>query len=104
MNMRKYIQDQVDAMKVGERLVVKRRDFADAFRCGFPSIYNTPMEAFLSAQVGSAWGRIRATENPETGDIVVSKHEESDNRHYVDPDRAHLFKRGADGYLHHIDE
>ena len=81
--------------------MIDGRTFQDAYPCGFPSIYENHEQAFLSSMVGSAWGVWRVNRNVETGDYTISKHpyRESGKRYYVDPDRAHLFKRMPDGTL-----
>lgn len=99
MNERAYVMQIVKKLKVGEVIIIDRRLFEDAFPCGHFSIYNNPMQAFLSSMIGSAWGGWRVNRSPESGDYTVSRHEESDKRYYVDPDREHLFKRMPDGTL-----
>jgi hypothetical protein len=95
---RKFLQEMVRRMKVGEYLKVDGREFVRAFPCGWPSMYRTNTEAFLSAQIGSSWGCVRATQDPINGTVTISKHEEDTRRHYVDPDREHLFKKDVDGF------
>ena len=99
MTEREHIHLECYRMKVGERAILPRRLFNVAFPCGYPSIYQTSIQAFLSGMIGSGCGVWRAEQDPETGDIMVSRHEESKKRYYVDPDREHLFKRVEDGSL-----
>jgi hypothetical protein len=95
-----FIQAEVDKMKIGQRLVIPRHVFEDAFNdVGWPSIYNTSIESFLSKQIGSAWGCIRCECDLMTGDYIISKHEESEKRYYTDPDREYLYDRQHDGTL-----
>ncbi|KKM78061.1 hypothetical protein LCGC14_1363780 [marine sediment metagenome] len=94
-----YIKAQCNRMKVGDCLRINRFEFSDAFAFGWPTIYETPIQAFLSSMMGSMWGVWRAEQDLETGDIIISRHEESKKRYYVDPDREHLFKRVEDGTL-----
>jgi hypothetical protein len=96
---RSMIDDHCANMKPGQRVTITRRIFLEAYPCGWPSIYETPEQAFLSSKIGSAWGCWRVTVDPFSGDRIISRHEESDRRVYVDPDRAHLFERGEDGFL-----
>ena len=97
MNSRSYIRHILSKMKCGEHIVIDRRCFQEAYPCGWPSIYETSEQAFLSSQVGSAWGTWRVRIIPENGNRIVSKHEPSEERYYVDPDREHLFKRQRNG-------
>jgi hypothetical protein len=99
MAERDFIQMHVDRLNLGQCVTFDGLVFARAFPCGFPSIYNTSVEAFLSRQVGSAWGCIRAEQDPLTGNVTVSRHEEGQHRVYVDPDRAHLYRRDEHGHL-----
>lgn len=93
---RQYIMRQLDTMKTGQKILIDRYDFIDAYPCGWPSIYHTPIEAFLSSMQGSAFGCWRVEEN-KNGDFIISKHVESSKRHYIDPDREYLFDRQKDG-------
>jgi len=86
-----------DTVGEGERIAIDRRIFEEAFPCGFPSIYKTPEQAFLSTMIGSAWGIWKVETNFETGNVIISKHKGSNKRYYVDPDREHLFKKLPDG-------
>jgi hypothetical protein len=94
-----YIKVQCYEMKVGEYIKFNWYDFSDAFAFGWPTIYETPIQAFLSSMMGSGCGVWRAEQDPETGDVIVSRHKESKKRYYVDPDRKHLFKHVEDGTL-----
>jgi hypothetical protein len=94
-----YIRRKCERMKVGQCLVFERNFFNDAFPCGWPSIYETPDQVFLSSMVGSAFGGWKVDRNYRTGDVRVSRHKESDRRYYVDPDRQHLFTKMPDGTL-----
>lgn len=96
---RRFIKHVCKRMKVGECYTISRRIFHQAYPCGWPSIYETTEQAFLSSMVGSAWGAWRVWKNSENGDVTISKHHPSNKRYYVDPDRSHLFKRMPDGSL-----
>jgi hypothetical protein len=99
MDSRGYLKEECYRMKVGQRLVIDRRIFQDAFICGFPSIYETSEQAFLSSMIDSGRGTWRVHRDFEKGDYVVSRHKPSDKRYYIDPDREHLFKKLPDGSL-----
>lgn len=99
-NYRMFVQEVVNRLKVGQRVVIDRCVFEEAFSdIGFPSIYRNPIESFLSKQIGSGWGRIRCVRNLMTGDYIISKHQESNKRYYIDPDRAWMFDKQPDGTL-----
>jgi hypothetical protein len=99
MNARKIIDYYCNRMGVGRSINFDHHLFEEAFPCGYPTIYNNHIEAFLSSKIGSAWGCWRCEMIPETGDYIVSRHEGSDRRVYCDPDRRHLFVEDKDGYL-----
>ncbi len=85
-------------MEVGQQLQVSGRNFHEAFNAwGFPTIYNNPTQVFLSSMIGAAWGVIRVHHEPFEDQYIISKHEESDKRYYVDPDREDLFEKLSDG-------
>ncbi len=86
-------------MEEGQRIEFCGRAFSEAFPCGWPTIYKTHEQAFLSTMIGSAWGCWRVSKNYEKNNYVISRHPESDKRFYADPDRAHLFKSMPDGTL-----
>ncbi len=67
MILGEYIREECYRMKEGEGINISRYVFNEAFPCGWPSIYRTPTEAFLSSMIGSAWGIWRVAQNPETG-------------------------------------
>lgn len=94
---RRIIESHCARMKEGERLTVACRLFLEAYPCGWPSIYDTPEQTFLSSKIGSAWGVWRVSVNPENGNRTISKHAEGERRVYVDPDRQHYFRRIFDG-------
>jgi hypothetical protein len=98
-NERSYCDDMCNHLKIGESIVFDHHIFQKAYVSGWPSIYNTSIEAFLSSKIGSAWGCWTCIQDIVTGDYIVSHHEESDKRVYCDPDRQHLFKKDKDGYL-----
>lgn len=79
-------------IKVGEQIEIARQCFEDEFRCGWPTIYRTPREAFLSSQIGSAWGTYRCEQNPITGNYRISRHEPGKERVYIDPDREDWYR------------
>ncbi|KKM28187.1 hypothetical protein LCGC14_1567160 [marine sediment metagenome] len=94
-----YIKAKCYRMKVGNCLRVSGKMFLKAFPFGFPTIYKTPEQAFLSTMMGSAWGVWRVDRDFDSMDFIISRHEESKKRYYADPDREHLFKRVEDGTL-----
>ncbi len=100
---KEYIQSICYRMKPGEHIKFNRYEFSNAFAFGWPTIYETPIQAFLSSMIGSGCGVWRVVRDQETGDIIVSRHEESEKRYYIDPDRRHLFKRVEDGTLERIE-
>lgn len=91
MNEREIIDKTCAEMKEGQEARFDHFTFSEAFPCGFPSIYNTHEEAFLSSRIGSAWGTWKVRQDPITHDYIISRHVAGDKRVYVDPDRAHLF-------------
>lgn len=95
---REYCDRLCQRLKIGEEICFDKYVFEDAYPCGFPSIYNNHMEAFLSSKIGSAWGCWKVERNPISGYYIVSRHEEGTKRVYVDPDRALLFKE-VNGFL-----
>lgn len=97
---KRYIQSLCYRLNEGERIDISGRLFEEAFVCGWPTIYNTPIEAFLSSMIGSAWGVWTCERNPIRDYYTIGRHPEGHERTYVDPDRAHLFRRGEDGFLH----
>ncbi len=94
------IEMQMRAMKPGMYLSIDARDFVRAYPCGWPSIYETHEQSFLSKQIGSAAGvwRVQFQAGPNPA-YVISRHEEDTQgrRFYVDPDRAYLFDPQPDG-------
>lgn len=98
-NARTIIQYELRRMSIGQEIVFDRYIFVEAYLCGWPSIYNSHEESFLSCQIGSAWGVWRVRFDFEHEFYIVSKHEESKKRYYVDPDRAYLFTRLPDNTL-----
>jgi hypothetical protein len=99
MDKKDFINMLYEEVKEGQELEVSRFLILDNFICGFPTIYNTPEEAFLSSMIGSSWGVWRIRKNVEKATYIISRHSESSFRYYVDPDRAHLFKPGPDNTL-----
>jgi len=96
---REYIRELCSRMTEGKEMAIARGVFQDAYPSGWPSIYNNSMEAFLSSMIGSAWGVWTVRQDFETGNYVIGRHREGNRRVYIDPDRAYLFKKDADGYL-----
>lgn len=94
-----YIRAQCYQMKEGERLRIECDAFNRAFPCGWPSIYETSEQAFLSGMIGSAWGTFTVTRDIVTGDVTICRNPAGDKRVYCDPDREHWFRRTPDGYL-----
>ena len=99
MAVREMIKQGCYRMKEGERIEIDGRMFADAFPCGWPSMYRTSEETFLATMISSAWGLWRLSRNYENGNIIIDKHEPDGKRYYTCPDREHLFERQADGTL-----
>ena len=97
MSNRKYLEHILDRMKPGEHIQIDHYSFQKAYPCGWPSIYETHEEAFLSSRIGAAWGCWEVNTIPKNGNYVVSRHKESNKRYYVDPDRKHLFEKMPDG-------
>ena len=107
------IIEMVERMGAGECIDFDARIFEDAFSIGpwggFPGIYRTSIQMFLSNTTGSAWGR--QTAEYISGPMPVVRIEKHWHYHepyemkrvYVDPDREDLFKRMPDGSLEHID-
>jgi len=93
---RKYVERIVLTMKPGQCVQIDRDVFESAYRCGWPSIYETPRQAFLSSQVGSGWGAVtcRAPDHVLNQHYyTIGKHEEGPRRVYVDPDRESWFTK-----------
>lgn len=88
---RSYCDRLCNQLKIGQEICFSEDVFENAYPCGYPSIYNNHMEAFLSSKIGSAWGCWKVNQNLESGYYIVSRHHEGTKRVYVDPDRAHLF-------------
>jgi hypothetical protein len=84
-------------MKVGEWLTIGLRQFQEAYPCGWPSIYETHEQAFLSTMMGSMYGAYRVSADLQKGIITISRYQEDDKIHYVDPDRAHLYDKLPNG-------
>lgn len=96
----KRIIEMVEHMQVGTRTEIDGIVFDDAFPCGFPSIYQTSVQHFLSNFVGSAWGRATVERQLERQNYIISRNgEDLTKRVYVDPDREHLFQRMPNGSL-----
>ena len=82
-----YIREQCYELKIGQEIIVDRHIFEESFVWGFPTIYNNPIESFLSGMIGSAWGSFRVSRDLKRN-YIISRHEESyDKRVYVCPDR-----------------
>ena len=102
MDARKEVERLCDQMTDGQDLIIAGKLFRKAYACGWPSIYNSHEEAFLSNRMGSGWGEWFCEVAPQTGDYRVRKRKGGERRTYVDPDRAHLFRKDAEGFLVHI--
>lgn len=92
-------------VKVGQAADIGRLEFERAFRCGWPSIYRTSRQRFLSFMPGSAWGEWTCELDGPADRYVIRRNKGDPTRRvYVDPDREHLFHRQGDGTLVPIDE
>lgn len=98
MSEREICDEMCRRMNIGESMCFSRQIFHGAYPCGWPSIYNTHIEAFLSSKVGSAWGCWTCRMDIISGNYIVSRNKEGNKRVYCDPDRRHLFKE-VNGYL-----
>lgn len=96
---RNYVDKLCNNLKIGECITISYFKFEEAFPYGYPSIYRTSVEAFLSSKIGAAWGCWKVTQDFFTRNYTISRHEESNQRVYCDPDREHLFKRNKEGFL-----
>ncbi len=105
-NKGSFIINFVEHMKPGTEIVLEGYFFDEAFPLGpwggFPGIYRTSRQMFLSNCIGSGWGRVTCERDPLTGNYNIGKHECGEKRVYIDPDREHLFERMADGSLSFI--
>ena len=94
INSKKFIQEYCYRLKVGECINFSYRLFHMAFQpdhC-WGGIYQTTRQAFLSSMIGSAWGKWTVWFDQVNMEYVrVCKHETTNKRVYVDPDREHLF-------------
>jgi len=71
----------------------------DSFYFGWPTIYNSIEQAFLSSMIGSAYGEWIIKRYFEKDVFKICRHEPGNKRVYADPDREWLYKRDADGFL-----
>lgn len=94
---RDEIQAACYGMDVGQCLALDARKFRDAFPCGWPSIYETSEQAFLSSMIGSMYGTFRVHIDDRCSIVTISRHAESKEIHYVDPDRAVYYDRKPNG-------
>jgi len=100
MSCRRYLNKIFRGMKIGDCVRIEESIFREAYPCGWPSMYRTPEQAFLSSMIGSAWGVWRVRFDYESRSYIVSKYQGSETkRYYVDPDRECLFKKELDGSL-----
>ena len=101
--MRRYSRKAIEAilktMVVGQRVYFNRRDFEEAYPCGWPTIYHSHEQAFLSSRPGSAWGSWRVHYDVMHNQYGVERAPEGPKRVYVDPDRAHFYDRKPNGTL-----
>ena len=86
----------VSRMKPGQYVDIDAWEFQDAYPSGWPSIYPSAREAFLSSQVGSGWGSVTCERHPK-GHYTIGIHEPGDKRVYVDPDREDWFTKLPNG-------
>lgn len=96
---REYIEHDLAFMAEGQEIVISAELFERAYPCGWPSIYNTHREAFLSSRIGSAWGAWTCEQLFRSGDYRVGRHKEGPKLVYCDPDRDYLYDRLPSGEL-----
>ncbi len=96
---REGIDGHCRRMKVGEWLTFDMRAFNRAYPCGWTSIYETHEQAFLSSMIGSMWGTYTVHYDGFKSAVTIKRHEEGERVVYVDPDRAHHYRKTPDGYL-----
>lgn len=100
MSKKEYIQQYLyDYVLRGQCMDIEGHLFREAFMCGWPTIYNTPEQAFLSSMIGSAWGAWTVMRRPDKDIYTICRHQESDKQFYVDPDREWMFNKMPDGSL-----
>ncbi|MDP1628817.1 hypothetical protein [Parvibaculum sp.] len=93
-----------DTMKIGQCLDVFGSDLRDAYPFGWPTIYETVEQAFLSSKTGAAWGAWTVkSQYPDRDVYTISRNEPGDKRVYADPDQMHHFAQMPDGTLQPID-
>lgn len=88
-----FVQMMVNKLQVGQCIDFGGHRFREDFRCGYPSIYNTSVQSFLSKQIGAAWGSVTCVHDEYNDVYRVCKHEVNEQRRvYVDPDRECLYE------------
>lgn len=95
---RQLVEDILLGVKVGQEIVIDKFQMESAYRFGFPSIYNSVEESFLSSMVGSSWG-CWTCKRDINGNYIIGHHDEKPGMVYVDPDRSHLYKKSSSGFL-----
>lgn len=83
--VRQDLQIQLNCMKVGQCLDVSIQEFKDAFP--ITDFYPSNYDHFMSTQMGAAWGGWTLSMYLEKDIVTIQKHETSDQRTYIDPDR-----------------
>lgn len=99
MRERQCVEEVLKKVKIGMCLEIEGYLLRRAFPCGWPSMYRNTEQAFLSTRIGSAWGSWRIRRSLDRDSFIISHHEESTKRYYVDPDQEWLYDRASDGTL-----
>ncbi|MEP6827897.1 MAG: hypothetical protein ABJA10_07465 [Aestuariivirga sp.] len=101
--MKKHELDEIcDRMKVGQRFDLSRTDFAEANPYGWPSMYRTPEQAFLSRRIGAMYGAWKIHHWIDKPHLTIERCEiDASKITYVDPDQEHHFIKLPDGTFKH---
>jgi len=94
---RDYIEKHLSRMEIGNECMFSGDVFRSAYPCGWPSIYDTHVQSFLSKQMGSGWGEWTCEHLADKDAYKVGKHKGGNKRVYIDPDREHLYMKQPDG-------
>ena len=86
-----FLVDRIHSMKVGDHMRIGRHEMNEAFGAGmfegFIDQCDGPHDRLMGRLMGSAWGEFKLTEDIESGDTIVSRHEPGDKRVWQYPDR-----------------